>query len=151
MASARKLFAEHDVNHDGSLSPEEFAAMLHKVDAKLTALPSTAQVASQQGVYLAKLLRSLAPSVTAGALAAPLKDIVAVQAPFVYRHLGSMAYVGGNKAVLEVPEGKWSGGLGAFFLWRSAYLSRQVSTNTRINLMLEWAKRPFVGRNISKY
>ena len=71
--------------------------------------------------------------------------------PFVYDHLGSMAYIGGSRAVVEFTDSFWSGGLGAFVLWRSAYLSRQVSMQMRINLALEWAKRPLVGSNLCKY
>jgi NADH:ubiquinone reductase (H+-translocating) len=140
------MFEEYDDNHDGTLSPAEFGELLRRVDAKLTALPATAQVASQQGVYLAKLLGAVAGA------AVPLADAaVAAHPPFAYHHMGSMAYIGGNKAVVEFTDKFWSGGLGAFFLWRSAYLSRQVSTSTRVNLALEWAKRPIVGHNMSRY
>jgi len=162
MQSAKDLFAKTDVNHDGTLSPEEFADLLGTVDSKLTALPATAQVASQQGRYLATLLTAIAPALApaspaGGAAGAPATVPVALgaavdaQPPFQYHHLGSMAYVGRSRAVIEFNDRLWSGGLGAFMLWRSAYMSRQVSTATRINLAAEWAKRPFVGRNLSRY
>ena len=42
---------------DATLSREQFASLLGKIDSGLRALPATAQVASQQGAYLAGLLR----------------------------------------------------------------------------------------------
>ena len=45
------------VDPDATLSREQFASLLGKIDSGLRALPATAQVASQQGAYLAGLLR----------------------------------------------------------------------------------------------
>jgi NADH:ubiquinone reductase (non-electrogenic) len=41
----------------GTLSREQFAELLQKIDSGLRALPATAQVARQQGEYLAAALR----------------------------------------------------------------------------------------------
>jgi len=50
------LFIEADLNKDGKLQLDEFQYIMKKVDQNLTALPSTAQVAQQQGHYLAGAL-----------------------------------------------------------------------------------------------
>ncbi len=71
--------------------------------------------------------------------------------PFIYNHTGSLAYIGAERAVVDFGKGLWGGGFAAMLLWRSAYLSEQVSTSTRIALAIEWAQRPFLGRNIAKY
>lgn len=53
------------------------------------------QVAAQQGKYLAKLL--------ATGHASPGRPIAPEARPFKYGHKGSLAYVGGDKAVMDVP------------------------------------------------
>ena len=53
------------------------------------------QVAAQQGKFMAKLLAS-------GKLA-PDKPLPAEVRPFKYGHKGSLAYVGSDKAVMDVP------------------------------------------------
>ena len=56
------------------------------------------QVANQQGVYLGSLLNQLAdPSV-----ALDVNPAMTGCKPFHYRYMGSFAYVGDNKAVLQV-------------------------------------------------
>eukprot|EP01114_Cavostelium_apophysatum_P017856 TRINITY_DN5395_c0_g1_i5.p1 TRINITY_DN5395_c0_g1~~TRINITY_DN5395_c0_g1_i5.p1 ORF type:complete len:672 (+),score=187.68 TRINITY_DN5395_c0_g1_i5:118-2133(+) len=56
MQRTHELFLEADVNKDGKLSADEFKAILNKVDASITSLPSTAQVAQQEGRYLGQSL-----------------------------------------------------------------------------------------------
>lgn len=51
---ASELFDQFDENHDGVISLNELATMFRELSNKLTALPATAQVADQQGKYLAK-------------------------------------------------------------------------------------------------
>ena len=58
------------------------------------------QVARQEGEYLARLLKQHNPghqSQGKGALPRPQK-------PFKYTHLGSLAYVGADKAVMDIPK-----------------------------------------------
>ena len=66
------------------------------------------QVAKQQGEYLAKLLTSgkAVPK-------QPLKDV----RPFRYTHRGSLAYVGRDKAVMDVPN------VGPLFGWQAGIMS----------------------------
>ena len=60
------------------------------------------QVARQEGEYLARLLKQHNPGPQSqgngqGALPHPQK-------PFKYTHLGSLAYVGADKAVMDIPK-----------------------------------------------
>ncbi len=89
-----------DTSGDQRLDFEEFKATLLHLDRQLKSLPATAQVASQQGSYLGRLL-----SQTNGELLTQDTDELEKKglAPFKYHHLGSFAYVGDNKAVLQVP------------------------------------------------
>ena len=63
------------------------------VRARTKAFPATAQVASQQGEYLAKRLNGLA------------RQPDATDAPFNYRHLGQLAYIGGESAAVDLGGG----------------------------------------------
>lgn len=101
---------------------DEFKTLLTEVDKGLTALPATAQVASQQGKYLASLFnRHLHTE----------HDLIGAK-PFAYNHMGSFAYIGGNDAVVDTKQFALSG-FGAWFMWRSAYLSKQYSFSNMVN------------------
>ncbi|CAF1683327.1 unnamed protein product, partial [Didymodactylos carnosus] len=62
-------------------------------DKKLRSLPATAQVATQEGRYVADLLNYMAHPTTT-TTSERFK-------PFNYTHLGSLAYVGGDAAVID--------------------------------------------------
>lgn len=78
-------------------------------------------------------------------------EAVAKLPPFAYKHLGSLAYIGGNDAVLDMGKGLVYGGIGSEYLWRSVYFSEQVSIRTRLLLLMDWSKRALFGRDISKF
>ncbi|KAI8140727.1 pyridine nucleotide-disulfide oxidoreductase-domain-containing protein [Fennellomyces sp. T-0311] len=126
-----RAFDKYDLDHNGTIEMEELTKLVRDVESKMTQLPATAQVASQQGAYAAKVLNGN------------------YERPFEYRHLGSLSYLG-NTAVGEFNWGyKMIGGLWAMYLWRSVYWSEQVSTRTRMNLSLDWTKQALFGRDIS--
>lgn len=85
------------VSEDRVLSRGEFAEVLTTIDSGLRALPATAQVAKQQGEYLRNLLAGNKAALAAGE---PLPEAAE---PFRYRHKGSLAYVGSDRAVMDVP------------------------------------------------
>jgi NADH dehydrogenase FAD-containing subunit len=98
-------------------------------------------VASQQGKYLGHKLHLLAAkhdTLLANELPADVDEAVAN--PFVYRHLGSLAYIG-NAAVFDLGRLSFMGGLAAMYAWRSVYWSEQVSMRTRALLMIDWIVR----------
>ena len=81
-------------------------------------------------------------------------DVVAnAYKPFVYHHHGSMAYLGGWRAVFDyrnLPERSRQGPL-AWFLWRSAYLTMTVSYKNRILIPMFWFLTWVFGREISRF
>jgi NADH:ubiquinone reductase (non-electrogenic) len=99
-------------------------------------LPATAQVAEQQGRYLAKAFRQRLCGKPA--------------MPFVYKPMGMLAYVGGNRAVADLPGVKGSGFL-TFLFWRSVYLSKLVSFRNRILVLFDWVKSHVLGRDLSRF
>ncbi|KAG2228211.1 hypothetical protein INT45_011003 [Circinella minor] len=126
-----RAFEKYDLDHSGTIEIQELAKFLRDIDKKVTQLPATAQVASQQGEYLAKYLTNRTNN------------------PFIYKHLGTLAYLG-NTAVGEFTWGyKMIGGLYSMYLWRSVYWSEQVSMRTRMNLSLDWTKQALFGRDLS--
>jgi NADH dehydrogenase FAD-containing subunit len=129
-----ELFHKHDTNKDSALSREEFRELIKIVDSKCTSLPPTAQVASQEGKYLAHLFNA---------------DKSAVFPPFKYHHLFSIANIGDNKAVIDA--GKYSiSGLGAWYLWKSVYLSKQYSFNNKLAIAGNWLNTSLFGRKITR-
>jgi NADH:ubiquinone reductase (non-electrogenic) len=102
------------------------------------ALPQTAQVAMQQGKYLASaftkgLKRKTVP-------------------PFKFVNLGMLAYIGENEALAEIPKaGLSASGVMTYLFWRSAYLTRLVSLKNKVLVLFDWAKAWVFGRDLSKF
>jgi len=139
----------------------------------------TAQVASQEGAFLARMFNQSAKSeeielqlaeLSEAQGKAPnkevrdkvLNDIKGLQrrlrrvkqvGPFEYSHQGSLAYIGSEKAVADI---SWltgnlaSGGQLTYLFWRSAYLSMCFSTRNRILVIMDWAKSYMFGRDVSR-
>jgi NADH:ubiquinone reductase (non-electrogenic) len=101
-------------------------------------LPLTAQVAMQQGKYLAKVLNAVARG------RAPW--------PFVFNNLGMLAYIGDNRALADIPKAKlrWRGFF-TYLFWRSAYLTRLVSFKNKTLVLFDWLKTSIFGRDLSRF
>ena len=93
---------------------------------------SKTQVANQQGIWLAKHLDGR------------VKD------PFTFKNRGMLAYVGGMRALVDLPTFR-SSGFGAWLLWTSAYLTSMVSWANKIQNPISWAKAKVFGRDISSF
>jgi NADH:ubiquinone reductase (non-electrogenic) len=147
-------------------------------DCALSGKPPTAQVASQQGKYLARAFRD------EGAKA---------KLPFAYDHQGTMAYVGQAQAVavLASPDFATGGstqfafwrslsscpdellkpehrsgtspnpdakkddnnvtvtGIAGFGVWRGVYYAKLFHYQTRYNVAIDWIRNIFFGRVVS--
>lgn len=114
-------------------------------------LPALAQVAERQGKYLVELLNKIGKQ---GGKASSTKDIP-LGSPFVYKHMGSMATLGGYKALVDLRQSKDAKGLSlagfiSFLIWRSAYLTRVVSWRNRFYVAVNWATTLVFGRDNSR-
>ncbi|MGO9480159.1 MAG: FAD-dependent oxidoreductase [Candidatus Kryptoniota bacterium] len=99
-------------------------------------LPATAQIAQQGGRYLANCFNLMGKG----------KGIYA----FHDRNMGVLAYVGGRRALLDLPKVKGKG-FAAFVLWRSIYLTKLVSTRNKILVLIDWFKTIVFGRDVSNF
>ena len=115
--------------------PEVFALGDCAVPADLP-LPATAQVAQQQGKHLAKQLERLRGG--------------REPEPFDFRSAGMLAYVGGGRALADLPHVRWTG-RAAWLLWRSVYLTKLVSTANKVKVLFDWAKNRWFGRDVSRF
>jgi NADH:ubiquinone reductase (non-electrogenic) len=114
-------------------------------------LAATAQVAEQQGAYLAQQM-NLNPSWAVG------ESTAASPSPFRYRHQGSLAYVGGFTGVSDFTQvnsnafkGKTVRGFASFVVWRSAYLTKLGSWRNRLQVPIDWFRTFFWGRDTSLF
>ncbi|GAA6018492.1 hypothetical protein JCM10207_007195 [Rhodosporidiobolus poonsookiae] len=138
---------------NGTLGLNELADLFLEISKKITNLPATAQVATQEGAYLGKKFNVLGRQALDGtALANGVYDDPddMLYKPFNYSHMGSLAYIG-NSAVFDLNGYSFAGGLAAMYLWRAAYLSEAVSFRTRCLLMVDWVKRSLFGRDLSRF
>lgn len=145
-----KLVRKFSQNTD-CVSPVVLDRLIQEVELSMRTLPATAQVAQQQGRYLANQLNALAINrITRGAGHSHLaKSIKMVHPPFLYHHAGMSAYVGSHHTVLDLGKVVLADRYLAFWLWRSIYLSEQVSLRTRVMVAFDWTKTLLFGRDIS--
>jgi NADH:ubiquinone reductase (non-electrogenic) len=99
-------------------------------------LPATAQVAQQQGKYLAKALDRRRRGRDSGV--------------FDYHSSGMLAYIGGGEALADLPQAKWSG-RSAWLFWRSVYLTKLVSLANKVKVLFDWIKNRLFGRDLSRF
>merc|ERR1719198_2847045 len=137
-------------SEDGKqLTEAEFATFIRSADDSLRGLPPTAQVAGQQGTYLASFLNG------------------ETDKPFTYFHKGSMAYLGQGKAAAQVsvlasllPYGVQellpvfgkdivlTGDL-AEIIWKILYVDMLVSPRNKVQCSLTGLRRqPLVGTRV---
>lgn len=136
-----RFYNEHRREEEG-VSMASLEAALAEIDRELRTLPPTAQVAAQQGKYLATLLSSV-----------PREELgreAGLDSPFEYSHAGSMAYVGGDRAVIESPVLGVSMGLFTMLMWRGAYWSKSVSLRCKVLIAFDWLKAYLLGRDSSR-
>lgn len=121
-----------------------------QVDSQMKSGPATAQVAAQQGEYLARSFNHLASDKPDdGPIRIRGSGLHRCQ-PFRYRHFGQFAPLGGETTAAELP-GDWvSIGRSTQWLWYSVYASKQVSWRTRALVMFDWTKRFVFGRDSSR-
>jgi NADH dehydrogenase FAD-containing subunit len=122
------------LSHDGEVVPGVYAVG-DCATIKGNDLACTAQVAKQKALYLSQTLNN--PSTAA--------------APFEYRHKGSMAYVGGWKAVVEMESGVQRKGKLGWMIWRGAYLSMADSWRNRVKIPTYWVLTWLMGRELSRF
>lgn len=134
-------------------------------DATATKYAPTAQVAAQQGKYLARVFAQLnateqyqaeiEAATTAEEKAKKERKLKKAQdiKPFHYSHQGSLCYIGSDKAIADLPLGPGnlaSGGVATYAFWRSAYISNLFSARNKWLVITDWTKKTFWGRDISR-
>ncbi|OWZ59693.1 NADH dehydrogenase [Cryptococcus neoformans c45] len=139
-------------------------------DCTATSYAPTAQVANQQGIYLASIFQKLGQKAKlekqlAALRADPTADASEIESltkkvnraskvtPFHYSHQGSLAYIGSEKAIadLRLFNGNVaSGGSAAMLFWRSAYVSTLYSVRNRTLVLTDWLKVKLFGRDVSR-
>uniref|UniRef100_A0A5B7AQG2 External alternative NAD(P)H-ubiquinone oxidoreductase B1, mitochondrial n=1 Tax=Davidia involucrata TaxID=16924 RepID=A0A5B7AQG2_DAVIN len=133
------------------LDIEEFKSALSQVDSQMKNLPATAQVAAQQGSYLASCFNRMeeceknpeGPIRFRGSGRHRFR-------PFRYKHLGQFAPLGGEQTAAQLP-GDWvSIGHSSQWLWYSVYTSKLVSWRTRALVVSDWTRRFVFGRDSSR-
>ncbi|KAF0273899.1 hypothetical protein FOG51_01470 [Hanseniaspora uvarum] len=113
-------------------------------------LVPTAQVAHQEGEYLAKVLetRHIIDNTDNEAVKASLAKTIQ---DFEYFNQGALCYIGGEAAINDIKLSKKIGfKLGDSFLsfkvWQGAYLAMAVTWRTRFLIACDWIKVHIVGR-----
>jgi NADH:quinone reductase (non-electrogenic) len=99
-------------------------------------VPATAQLAQQEGRYLARSLNRIARG----------KPVV----PYRERNFGMLAYVGSNRALADLTSVR-AHGYTTWLFWRSIYLTKLVSLKNKVLVLFDWLKTNLFGRDISRF
>jgi NADH:ubiquinone reductase (non-electrogenic) len=136
-------------------------------DCTFTANPPTAQVAHQQGIFLAQHFNKLSKiedlkyfieketdTKQLNKLKKRLDRTEKSDKPFEYIHQGALAYIGAERAVADLTWGDWStvalGGTMTFFFWRSAYVTMLLGIRNKLFVVSDWLKVAIFGRDCSQ-
>ncbi|PIA34374.1 hypothetical protein AQUCO_03800171v1 [Aquilegia coerulea] len=130
---------------------ERVKTALSAVDSQMKNLPPTAQVAAQQGQYLAKCFNRMKECDQNPEGPLRIRDEGRHRFhPFRYRHLGQFAPLGGEQTAAQLPGDLVSIGHSSQWLWYSVYASKQVSWRNRLLVISDWGKRFVHGRDSSR-
>jgi len=141
-----KDFAEADEDSNRVFDMEEFKGLLERIDANLQPFPPTAQVAAQQGKYLASLFNE---AVLDGDIDS-FTEVATANGPFTYFHKGSLAYLGGGSAAFDLPVIGPITGPAAGVAWKLYETSAQLSWKNRALVGLDWLRGEIFGRDTSR-
>jgi NADH:ubiquinone reductase (non-electrogenic) len=136
-------------------------------DCTFTKYAPTAQVAFQEGIFLAGHLERLheidaikytlahpSEKDNIERLTRKLTKLETKLPVFEYSHQGALAYIGSERAVADLVMGDWSnvtsGGAFTYIFWRSAYIYMCLSVRNQVLVCLDWVKVSLFGRDISK-
>ncbi|KAL8259361.1 hypothetical protein R6Q59_027314 [Mikania micrantha] len=151
MSSLVDLLKESNGNVAKEVNVEEFKSALSQVDSQVKNFPATAQVAAQQGSYLADCFNRMDKCEKHPEGPIRFRESGRHRfRPFRYRHLGQFAPLGGEQTAAQLP-GDWvSIGHSSQWLWYSVYASKQVSWRTRSLVVSDWMRRFIFGRDSSQ-
>lgn len=110
--------------------PEIFVIgdLAHCVDEEGRILPGIAPVAMQQGSYVARVIRERLGR----------SFVKKSSQPFRYKNHGSLAVIGRNSAVADLPRMKLSGFV-AWLIWIFVHIRYLIQFDSKILVMFQWA------------
>lgn len=128
-------------------------AVLHDVFAlgdnampETGAPPATAQATYQEAKWLAERLN---------------KNDLGQTPPFSFRDLGTMAYIGDERALMQIPRNADRSpkrflpdgikGRTASLIWKMAYISMSISWRNKLRVAFRWTVNKFFGRDVSRF
>ncbi|CAL5866790.1 uncharacterized protein PFLUO_LOCUS1000 [Penicillium psychrofluorescens] len=110
--------------------------------------PATAQAAFQESKWLAAHLN---------------RHDLANTPPFSFRNLGTLAYIGNARALMQIPHDHTKGstrnkylpegltGRTAWLVWNSAYLTMSISWRNKLRVGFRWLLNNLFGRDVSRF
>lgn len=110
--------------------------------------PATAQATFQEAKWLADRLNK--------------RDLEQTP-PFSFRNMGTLAYIGSEKALMQIPHDKHDTnkrnkylpqgitGRMAWVVWNAAYITMSMSWRNKLRVAFRWALNRLFGRDVSRY
>jgi NADH:ubiquinone reductase (non-electrogenic) len=126
----------------GTVGVPELQALLEAMDRGLRTLPATAQVAKQQGEFLASYMNK--------ASAAAVLGMGPEELEFEYAHRGSLAYIGSDSAVADIPGIQILKGLLAGLVWKGFETVSQISLRNQVLVSGDLLRTKLFGRDLSR-
>mmetsp|Transcript_8228 Transcript_8228/g.20796 ORF Transcript_8228/g.20796 Transcript_8228/m.20796 type:complete len:612 (+) Transcript_8228:214-2049(+) len=127
---------------DGRVNFPQFKKLLTEVDNGLRAYPATAQVAKQEAEHLAAFFNTCAGDADA---------LRGEDTKFEYVHKGSLAYIGKDAAVADIPGFTIVKGVAAGLIWKGFETISQVSLRNVFLVAADMVRTKLFGRDISRF
>lgn len=135
---------ENDAGHTAVL--KDVFALGDNAMPETGAPPATAQATYQEAKWLADRLNN--------------KDL-GEKPPFSFRNLGTMAYIGSERALMQIPHDtdglrkkylpEGITGRTARLVWNTAYITMSISWRNKLRVAFRWALNRLFGRDISRF
>ncbi|KAJ5774757.1 FAD-dependent pyridine nucleotide-disulfide oxidoreductase [Penicillium paradoxum] len=81
--------------------------------------------------------------------------------PFSFRNLGTMAYIGSERALMQIPHGTNGNsrkylpegikGRTAALVWNTAYITMSISWRNKLRVAFRWTLNKIFGRDVSRF
>lgn len=135
---------ENDAGHTAVL--KDVFAIGDNAMPETGAPPATAQATYQEAKWLADRLNH--------------KDL-GEKPPFSFRNLGTMAYIGSERALMQIPHDKDGlskrylpegiTGRTARLVWNTAYITMSISWRNKLRVAFRWMLNRLFGRDVSRF
>ncbi|SOV76284.1 type II NADH:ubiquinone oxidoreductase [Plasmodium sp. gorilla clade G3] len=130
---------DYEKNKKGEMTPQQFHDYLYEIDKNYKSPTPTAQNAKQEAYYLSSVFNNF------------INTNQNFNIPsFIEKWKGSLAYIGNDQAVADLPFYELKGGRFSSTFWKAVYIQLLLSWKSRFHFFFDFIKTKWYGRPFIK-